>query len=358
MTTAENILSPRALAPVASAPRRAASSALNALAPTPTARAAWQVWWTGLAAAVAWGLLGAITQFWPNKPVGFSDWAYTTEFGWFAFGVAGLLLVLGLAPGLTAPVSTRLRGAGPWLVAIALVLSVWEVFTAKLGTLPPPFFAPPQSLVEVFVTDWARLLDSAWNSLKLLALGIAVGASVGFVVGVLMGWSRRANYWIHPVLRVLGPVPTTALLPISFYFFPSSWSTAIFLIALGTAFPVAILTWSGVASVHKNYYDVARTMGASQLFLVLRVAIPASLPQVFVGLFMGLGAAFSTLVVAEMLGVKSGLGWYLTWAQGWASYPNMYGALILMALLFSGIISLLFLLRDRVLSWQKGIVKW
>ena len=64
------------------------------------------------------------------------------------------------------------------------------------------------------------------------------------------------------------------------------------------------------------------------------------------------------LVVAEMLGVKSGLGWYLTWAQGWASYPNMYGALIIMALLFSGVISLLFVLRDRVLSWQKGIVKW
>lgn len=358
MTTAENILSPRALAPVASAPRRAASSALNALAPTPTARAAWQVWWTGLAAAVAWGLLGAITQFWPNKPVGFSDWAYTTEFGWFAFGVAGLLLVLGLAPGLTAPVSTRLRGAGPWLVAIALVLSVWEVFTAKLGTLPPPFFAPPQSLVEVFVSDWARLLDSAGNSVQLLAIGIGIGAATGFVIGVLIGWSKLANYWIHPVLRVLGPVPTTALLPLSFYFFPSSWSTAVFLIALGTAFPVAILTWSGVASVNRNLYDVARTMGASPWFLVLRVAIPASLPQVFVGLFMGLGAAFSTLVVAEMLGVKSGLGWYLTWAQGWASYPNMYGALILMALLFSGIISLLFLLRDRVLSWQKGIVKW
>ena len=358
MTTAENILSPRALAPVASAPRRAASSALNALAPTPTARAAWQVWWTGLAAAVAWGLLGAITQFWPNKPVGFSDWAYTTEFGWIALAVAGVLALLGLAPGLIAPVSTRLRGAGPWLVAIALVLSVWEVFTAKLGTLPPPFFAPPQSLVEVFVSDWARLLDSAGNSVQLLAIGIGIGAATGFVIGVLIGWSKLANYWIHPVLRVLGPVPTTALLPLSFYFFPSSWSTAVFLIALGTAFPVAILTWSGVASVNRNLYDVARTMGASPWFLVLRVAIPASLPQVFVGLFMGLGAAFSTLVVAEMLGVKSGLGWYLTWAQGWASYPNMYGALILMALLFSGIISLLFLLRDRVLSWQKGIVKW
>ena len=252
----------------------------------------------------------------------------------------------------------RVRPKGPWLVAIALALAVWEVLTAKTATLPSPFFAPPQSLIEVFVSDWARLLDSAYNSIKLLALGIAIGATVGFVTGVLIGWSRRANYWIHPVLRVLGPVPTTALLPISFYFFPSSWSTAIFLIALGTAFPVAILTWSGVAGVNKNYYDVARTMGASPWFLVLRVAIPASLPQVFVGLFMGLGAAFSTLVVAEMLGVKSGLGWYLTWAQGWASYPNMYASLLVMAILFSSVISLLFVLRDHLLSWQKGTVKW
>ena len=347
-----------------SSPSASSRPSLPASAPTapkaaPVAKAPQaRLGWAGLFAALAWTVLGAITWFWPNLPVGFSDWAYTQEFAVAAWGVAAVLWLALAWPRWLGSQAARLRSAGPWLGAIAVGLAVWEVYTAKLGTLPPPFFAPPQSLAEVYVTDWARLLDSAWNSLKLLALGIAVGASVGFVVGVLMGWSRRANYWIHPVLRVLGPVPTTALLPISFYFFPSSWSTAIFLIALGTAFPVAILTWSGVASVHKNYYDVARTMGASQLFLVLRVAIPASLPQVFVGPFMGLGAAFSTLVVAEMLGVKSGLGWYLTWAQGWASYPNMYGALIIMALLFSGVISLLFVLRDRVLSWQKGIVKW
>ena len=118
-----------------------------------------------------------------------------------------------------------------------------------------------------------------------------------------------------------------------------------------------MLTWSGVAGVNRAY-DVARTMGASEWFLVLRVAIPAALPQVFVGLFMGLGASFSVLVAAEMMGVKSGLGWYLSWAQGWASYANMYGALIVMALVFSGLITLLFLGRDRLLAWQKGVVKW
>jgi NitT/TauT family transport system permease protein len=110
--------------------------------------------------------------------------------------------------------------------------------------------------------------------------------------------------------------------------------------------------------VNSAYYDIARTLGASQRFLVLKVAIPAAMPHVFVGLFMGLGNSFAVLVVAEMLGVKAGLGWYLQWAQGWAAYANMYAALLIMACLCSGLITLLFRLRDRLLSWQKGLVRW
>ena len=319
------------------------------------------LWGAGFSAALAWAAFAALTLRWPNKVVGFSDWAFTDELGVFALAVAALLAVLSVAGRATPPL-LRLRealtGAGPWLVAIALALSVWEILTAKTGTLPTPFFAPPQALIEVYTEDWRRLGDSAVNTLKLLGLGFGFGAIAGFLIGVSIGWSRAIGYWVHPVLRVLGPVPATALLPLTFYFFPSSYSAAAFLIALSTAFPVAVLTWSGVAGVNKSYYDVARTLGASEAFLVLRVAIPAALPNVFVGLFMGLGASFSVLVTAEMMGVKSGLGWYLTWAQGWASYVNMYAALIVMALLFSGVITLLFTVRDRALAWQKGTVKW
>ena len=68
--------------------------------------------------------------------------------------------------------------------------------------------------------------------------------------------------------------------------------------------------------------------------------------------------SFAVLVVAEMIGVKAGLGWYLQWAQGWAAYANMYAALIVMSLLCSGAITLLFRTRDRLLVWQKGVVKW
>ena len=316
------------------------------------------VWRTGVVAAVAWLALGALTLGWPNKEVGFSDWTFTTELGVAALVVGVLLLAIALLGAQAGRIGRTLRPAGQWLIAGPLLLALWEVLTAKLGLLPPPFFAPPQSLLDVAYEDWARLGLSTAHSLRLLAHGFVLGALVGFGTGVWIGWSRIAGYWVHPVLRFLGPVPASALLPLAFFFAPSSYAAAVFLVGLATFFPVAVLTWSGVASVNKSYYDVARTLGASEWFLVLRVAVPAALPQVFVGLFMGLGASFSVLVTAEMMGVKAGLGWYLQWAQGWAAYANMYAALLVMAVLCSGLITLLFTVRDRALSWQKGTVKW
>lgn len=221
-----------------------------------------------------------------------------------------------------------------------------------------PFFPSPQAILEVFLDDWPKLGGSILNSLILLSGGYAIGAATGFVLGVAIGTFRAVGYWAHPVLRFVGPLPATAWLPLAFFVFPSSWSASTFLVALATGFPVTVLTWSGVAGVNKAYFDVARTLGASRGFLILRVAIPAALPHVFVGLFMGLGGSFAVLVVAEMLGVKSGLGWYLQWAQGWAAYANMYAALIVMALMCSSLITLLFRLRDRLLAWQKGLVQW
>lgn len=321
-----------------------------------------RTWWVGLLAALCWGSCGAVFLALPNAEAGFTEWAYTAEGGWVSGSVGLVLLLVALLAPRTGDPGARLlqalRPAGPWLVTLGLGVGAWEWLTAKSGQLPTPFFAPPTALVEVVLDDWRRLGESTWNSARLLMSGVAWGASVGFLIGVAIGWSRSIGYWVHPLIRFLGPVPASALLPLAFFVFPSSHAAAVFLIALATAFPVAVLTWSGVASVNRNYYDVARTLGASPWFLVLRVAIPAALPQVFVGLFMGLGGAFSILVTAEMMGVKSGLGWYLTWAQGWASYSNMYAALILMAGLCSGLITVLFVLRDRVLSWQKGTVKW
>jgi NitT/TauT family transport system permease protein len=312
-------------------------------------------WLVGLLAAFAWFGTAVVIGGLPD----IDDFERTDLLARLAAWLSGLLFLVAVGGGVARfAVPAKLRGAGPWLLLLAVALTAWELVTAKFAILPRPFFASPQALLEVFTDDYARLGDSVWNSVRLLAGGYVIGAAAGFTLGVLIGWSRAVGYWAHPVLRLVGPLPATAWLPIAFFAFPSSHSASTFLIALATAFPVTVLTWSGVAGVNKAFYDVARTMGASQRFLVLKVAIPAAMPSVFVGLFMGLGASFSVLVVAEMMGVKSGLGWYLQWAQGWAAYANMYAALMVMALMCTGLITLLFRLRDHLLAWQKGLVQW
>ncbi|MBX8490704.1 ABC transporter permease subunit [Pseudomonas cichorii] len=318
-------------------------------------REAFGFWKLGAVAVFAWILVAALTLYLPNAT---RKWPMTEGLANLCLAIALLILLAGIAGRWSEGLARRAQAAGPWLIALPVLLGIWEVLTAKSGLLPVPFFAPPQALLDVYVEDWPRLLESLLHSALLLGTGVALGAVTGFIAGVAIGWSSSIGYWLHPVLRILGPVPSTALLPLCFFLFPTSWSASVFLIALATWFPVTVLTWSGVASVDKAYYDVARTLGAKPGFLIFNVAIPAALPHVFVGLFMGLGASFSTLVVAEMMGVKAGIGWYLQWAQGWAAYANMYAALLIMALACSGLITALFLIRDRLLAWQQGTMKW
>ena len=312
------------------------------------------LWIGGLVAGFAWAAAAFFIGWWPGAPEAGDPARLTT----LALGVAGALVILGLVGDRLPLVSRVARPLGPWFIALALFLAAWEAVTAKFGLLPRPFFAAPQGILEVYFKDWPKLGESLLHSVRLLGLGYAIGVLVGITAGVAIGWWRVAGYWLHPMLRFIGPLPATAWLPIAFFLFPSSFTASTFLVALASAVPITILTWSGVASVNKDYYDIARTMGASQRFLVRKVALPAALPHIFVGLFMGLTASFAVLVVAEMLGVKAGLGWYLQWAQGWAAYANMYAALLVMALMCSGLVMLLFWVRDRTLAWQKELVRW
>lgn len=251
-----------------------------------------------------------------------------------------------------------MRGACPLLAAAFLFLAGWEMATSGFRCLPLPYFPSPAAVLLSLVTDRDLLFDSTCHSLLLLLCGYALGVALGLFSGVCIGWSPRARYWGVPVLKIVGPVPATAWIPLAMVLSPSAMFSAVALIALAVWFPVTMLTASGVSNTRTVYLDVARTLGASRTFLIFHVAIPAALPSIFIGLFMGLGASFLTLVVAETVGVKSGLGWYLSWAQGWTEYGKVYAALLIMAGFFSTIMTALFKIRDRVLVWQKGVIKW
>jgi NitT/TauT family transport system permease protein len=251
-----------------------------------------------------------------------------------------------------------MRSMCPIFAAAILTLGGWELITGVLRWLPLPYFPAPAAVLQSMVNDRALLFDSTWHSLLLLFSGYVLGVLVALITGVCIGWSARMRYWGMPLLKVVGPIPATAWIPLAMVVSPSTMFSAVGLIALAVWFPVSMLTISGIANTRASYLDVARTLGAGRWYLIFRVAIPAAMPSIFVGLFMGLGTSFLTLVVAETVGVKSGLGWYVSWAQGWAEYGKVFAALIIMAAFFSTIMTLLFKVRDRVLGWQKGMIKW
>lgn len=336
------------------------SAALNGSAvPVVTARGsgvrsrrAWAAW--GAVGGAAWAAAALVTWRMDNaNPL----LGYSGTVAVALAAVSAVLVAITLA-GLRLPrVAAWVGWAGPWLVVTGAWALVWQLSTAKLGWLDPPYWAPPQMMVATLHEDGGLLVESTLRSLQLLAIGFGLGATAGFLLGVAMGWSKRVTYWVHPLLRTIGPIPPAALVPIFFVLLPSIWSASVLLIAMAAWFPVTMLTWSGVAAVHRTYYDVARTLGARPRFLVWRVAVPAALPSVFIGLFMGLSLTFITLVIAEMLGAESGLGWYIRWQQQWTAYPAMYTAIVLMIVLFSGLMTVLFRVRDRVLAWQRDLVR-
>jgi NitT/TauT family transport system permease protein len=283
-------------------------------------------------------------------------WGSANLFAGITGGGAAIFVVLAFATPRLGRHGATIVHYGPWFIAIGVWFALWELTTAKFGWLPKPFFSPPNGLLNVYVTEAPRLLICIAYTLRLWSLGFVSGVIVGYIIGIALGWSKRFSYWGMPILKLIGPVPATAWIPCTFFFFPTTFAASVFIVALATGIPVTILTSSGVASVDRAYYDVGRNLGASDWYLISKIAAPASLPHVFVGLFMGLYYSFAVLVVAEMLGAKFGLGWYIQFQTAYSGYANVYATLIIMALICAGIVKLLFVARDRLLNWQKGFI--
>lgn len=328
-----------------------ASSAANRRSERPAGKSPWPALLAvPLALAMALGQHGFAAA---NEP--------PAEAGLYTYFLSGLL-VLAIAALALQPIWSGLRkwmlNTCPLIAAAVLVLVGWELVTSVLHLLPLPYFPGPSGVLLSLVNDRDVLFDSTWHSLVLLLGGYTLGVALGLISGICIGWFPHARYWGMPILKIVGPIPATAWIPLAMVLSPSAMFSAIGLIALAVWFPVTMLTASGISNTRASYLDVARTLGGRRAYLIFNVAIPAAMPSIFIGLFMGLGASFLTLVVAETVGVKSGLGWYVSWAQGWAEYGKVYAALLIMAAFFSTIMTALFKVRDHVLAWQKGVIKW
>ena len=169
----------------------------------------------------------------------------------------------------------------------------------------------------------------------------------------MIGLSRIVEKMIDPTIQVLRNVPVTAWVPLSLVFFGIGNKPAIFLIGLGAFFPAVLNTTHGVRQVNQTLYKAAMMMGATQAELVRRVILPAAMPSVMTGIRLSMGIAWVLVVVAEILAVRSGLGYLLNDAYQFYRNDVVIAAMISIGVL--GYLSdrLVVLVRDRVLQWNK-----
>ena len=247
---------------------------------------------------------------------------------------------------------------GPFLFASAIFLSVLNIITAKFALLPVIFFPSFDNILAVFIEQTLLLLKCIGFSFRLLILGVIFGTVAGFITGVFLGFSKKVYYWINPYIKLIGPIPATAWIPLVLTVFPTPFGASVFIIGLAVWFPVQLMTSSGIQNTSKVFFEVGKTLGAGTYYQIVKIAVPASLPNIFQGVFNGICAAFIALMTAEMFGAKYGIGWYISYQKAMMMYPGVYAGLILIALFGTVIITALFKVRQKLLSWQKGLIKW
>ena len=239
-----------------------------------------------------------------------------------------------------------------------LLLAYLDFSTVKSGAMLLPYVPNPDQILAAVFGNVPTVLDNLLGSLSLLLQGIATGLIAGMIYGTLMGYSRFFSYWLSPFIKLIGPVPATAWMAIAMVLAPSSHIASVCLVALTTWFPLSVNLSGGIRGINKIYIERAETMGASNFFILRKVIYPAVLPNIFTGLFMGCCFSLTSLVSAEMLGVQSGLGWYIHYAEGWAEFDLIYSTVIIFILVAFVLLTALFKIQKHAMKWSKGAVQW
>lgn len=228
------------------------------------------------------------------------------------------------------------RGILPWP---SLAFEGWYVWT----------FGSSGMGLNAYSGTWVANVQ---NSAKRVFQGYALAILIGVPLGTLIGWSQSVARVLDPTVQALRPIPITAWLPFSIAVFGIRDMGAIFLIAFGAFYPIILNSAHGARDVNKNLIRAALMLGATQTQLFFRVVFPSALPAIFTGLRLGIGVAWTIVIVAEMVAVKSGLG-YVLWDAYYVGRMDVVVAdMVSIGLL--GFLSdrVIVAIENRVLGWK------
>ena len=203
-----------------------------------------------------------------------------------------------------------LRKAAAGLAVAAALIVVWWIAVVETQSV---IFPTPWQVVA----GMAELAEdgSLWNhigaSLFRVGAGFFLAVAVGVPLGLLTGWVSAAHAMLNPLVQMLRPISPIAWIPISILWFGVGDLSPIFLIFLSSVFPMIVQTSAGVHTIERQYLRAAENFGVSRVKLFRQVVIPAVLPQVIVGMRISLGVAWLVVVAAEMIALRSGLGYLI-----------------------------------------------
>ncbi len=249
----------------------------------------------------------------------------------------------------------RLPFVGLYLPIVVLV--IWQAVCSLQLVIPAILPSP----LEIAVAFWqlARsgvLISDLKISLIRVVFGFLLGAGLGLVTGAFAGLYKRFEDVVDPSVQMLRTVPHLAITPLFILWLGlGEWSKDV-LIATGAFFPMYMNTFMGIRSVDAKLFEVARVLQFSRVQQFTKLMLPAALPNVLLGLRLAIGVSWLGLVVAEMLGSSSGVGYLILNAQQFSQTDVVFVGLIIFALIGKLSDSFVRLLERRLLRWRDNYI--
>lgn len=236
------------------------------------------------------------------------------------------------------------KKGNPWwwlsLVSVLAGIAAWWVASRFLPTLP----GPEQVVIRgVDLAQRGILLADILASLQRVLLGFFIGSGLAIPLGFAMGWYQPVRAIIEPWTQFFRTIPPLAIIPLAIVFLGIGEVPKVFVIALAAFLVSIIATFQGVVNVDRTLINAGRVLGANDLVIFRRIAVPASLPFITVGLRQGLGSAWATLVASELIAAQQGLGYRMQNAQIYYQIDTIFVGLIC--------IGVLGLIMDRIVLW-------
>ncbi len=251
----------------------------------------------------------------------------------------------------------RLPAPIRYLLLVAALIAIWQAYWV-IKDPSPLQFSGPRDAADAFWTGWqdGTLARVTWTTLRILAVGIGIGALVAIVLVAFAALSEVGEDLLRLLVSILNPLPGVAVLPLAMLWFGLTERAVIFVIANAAAWPIAIALDTGFKTVNPTIVAVGRNIGLSSRRLVTDVLAPAALPHTISGLKTAWAFGWRTIIAAELIfgvaGAEGGLGTYINNAKLFLQIPQVFAGLVTIAILGMAF-ELLFGVLER-----RTVVRW